>query len=257
MRLIATLLCWIFLHTTLSGQVILLRRKQVAAAGGGPATYDNSSLGKCLGPGGGSPECTTDTTLTFSHTTGSGSHRALDVFCAISGGSATVQPAISTVTHAGSQSLSEVATSGGNYRIRHWSLASGTEPTSGANNIVVVLSAALATTQAVLSCAAITWSGIDQTNQFSDSGDAASGSDATAEWSFTTVGASDLGVIAVCNGTSVGTSTNATVRQDAADDGNGACNTIGLATAAAGVSSGVWTVGNDSWLTLTAVKKGG
>lgn len=240
----------------MDAQIVVLRRGSVPS-GGGPATYDAVSNGKCNGPGGGAPECVTGTTLTFSHTTGSGSNRSLDVFCTISGGSATVQPAILTGVHATAQSLSEVATAGANYRIRHWSLANGTQPTSGTNNIVIVLAAGLTTTQSVLSCSAVSTSGVSQTTQFSDSGDAASGADTSAEWSMTTIASGDLGLIAVCNGTSVGTSTNATVRFDATDDGNGACNTIGVATAVPGVSSGVWTVGNDSWLTLTAVKKGG
>lgn len=243
-----------FLAVRAEAQIVVIRKRSAAEGeGGANAAYDAVSNGRCCGNG----QCTactaSDTTLTFSHTTGSGANRALDVFCGVSGPSATAQPAITSVTYAGSQSLTSVGSVGGNYKIEHWGRLA---PTSGANNIVVVLASSLSTSNGELSCAAISTSDVDQSAPFTDSGDGASGTDTSAEWSMTTSNSGDLGLIAVCNGASVGTTTNGTVRYDQADATQTACATLGLATAVAGVTSGVWTVGNDSWLTLTAVRNG-
>ena len=214
--------------------------------------YDNASSGKCAGTGTG---CSTGTSqVTISHTTGSGSDRSMIVGCAVSGPSGAAEPAISTITYAGGQSLSQKKSQGGNYRLEYWALPDGTQPTIGANNVVITLVDNLNGLNSALSCGVITFTGVDQTAQFTSSNNGNGGTGTTASLTLSANGANDMGFNFVCNGSSVGASTE-TMRIDATDDGNGACNTLGVATSAGGDTNHSWTVGSDSWLMVGGALK--
>jgi hypothetical protein len=97
-------------------------------------TYDNSAGTNCT-PG----ACTS---ITYSLTVGSGSNRALIVWVFISGsGNYAAAPAVTAVTYAGVSLVQISVINTTNYEAHSelWALPAGTQPTSGANNVVVTL----------------------------------------------------------------------------------------------------------------------
>jgi hypothetical protein len=211
------------------------------------ASFDAQSSGQCT-----QDTCASSTTLTISHTTGSGSNRAMavGVFAACAGGDTV--PAVSTVTYAGSQSLSEIQSENPatNRRGYLYALPAGTQPTSGANSLVVVLAsnlgAACSTSNGVLSAVILTASGVNQTTTFTSSIDG-SGSGTTASLTLSSSGANDLGVHFVCAGGGI-TSTTETERGPKIDNTINTCASVHSATAAGGDTAFSWTIPSDSWI---------
>lgn len=222
------------------------------AAAGGPVTYDNSSKSQCTAEGcdgGGS------TTMTWSHTTGTGSNRGMAVGCSVAGSSSTVEPNISTVTYAG-VSLSQLVKRDANYDTYIWTLPDGTQPATGANNVVVTLASALVTvSQDYLTCAAITVTGVNQATAWDVTDCTGAGSSTTASCTLSANGSSDLLAVFVCNGTSIGTAGSGLTSRQSTNNGAGACNSLGAGTGTGGTTAVSWTVGSDTWQILAAAWK--
>lgn len=232
-------------------QDFLVRRIGQAASGGGTVAYDASSKGSCLG---GSTCTAGDTTLTFSHTTGSGSNRGLAVGCTVSGGGGDVEPNISTVTYAG-VSLSQLAKRDDNYDTYIWTLPNGTQPATGANNVVVTTASAISGSSPIITCVAISASGVNQTTAWDVSDCTGAGTSTTASCTLSANAASGMLVVFACNGTSIGAvGAGLTSRQSSNSTAN-ACSSFGGATGTGGTTAVSWTVGNDSWEILAAAFK--
>lgn len=195
------------------------------------------------------------TTLTFSHTTGSGSNRAMAVGCTVAAGSGTAMPNISTVTYA-SVSLSQLAKRDANYDTYIWTLPNGTQPTTGANNVVVTLASALTGTSPTLTCGAITYTGVDQTNAWTVSDCTGAGSSGNATCTLGASGANDMLFVTACHGTELTTvGSGLTLRQNI-DSSLNACGSLGVATGTGGTTSVTWNVtGTDSWQILAGALK--
>lgn len=196
----------------------------------------------------------TGTTLTFSHTTGSGSDRGIAVGCVVGSGSADVQPNISTVTYAG-VSLSQLAKRDANYDTYIWTLPDGTQPTTGANNVVVTLAGAMVGSATRLRCAAITATGVDQTTAWTVSNCTGAGTGTTASCTLGANSASDLLFVVVCNGTSIGSSGTGITSRASVNDSTGSCSSLGVGTGAGGTTAVSWTVGSDTWQILAGAWK--
>lgn len=214
-------------------------------------TYDASSKAFCVVNG----SCTSgNTVLTFSHTTSSGTGRGIALGCTVGGGSATVQPNISTATYAG-VSMSQLAKRDANYDTYIWTLADGVQPTSGANNFVVTLASALVSGADTLTCVGISWTGGNASTTWTVSNCTGAGNSATASCTLGASGASDMLVVFVCNGTSIGAVGTGLTSRQTTDDSAGACNSFGGATGTGGTTAVSWTVGNDTWQILAAAAK--
>lgn len=219
--------------------------------GGGSVSYDNATYGGC-GPTGESASCDTDIQLTFSHTTGSGSNRAIVVGCTVAQGSGDVEPNISSVTYNG-VNLSLLAKRDANYDTYLWTLPNGIEPASGTNNVVVTKASA---SSGVIACVALTVSGVDQTTTWTASDATGAGSGTTASGTLSSNSSGDLVVIAECNGTSIGNPTGAITRRAFHDNNFFACASFGMGTAAGGTTALSWNNnGNDNWQMLGAAFK--
>lgn len=230
--------------------VSILLLLSIATASWGAVAFDAVSNGSCV-----FATCTaSSTTLTYSHTTGSGSDRAIVVGVCVSGLSSQPQPSISTVTYAG-VGLSSKKHQGGNYYCEYWSLADGVQPATGANNVVIVLSGSLPSAASnIMTSATMTFTGVDQTTAWTSTDNGNSGNGTSATLTLSASGADDMGADFVCNGDSV-TSTTETSKFIAAANTNGACNTLGAAIAAGADTSLSWTVGNDNWILIGGALK--
>lgn len=221
-------------------------------SGGGSVSYDNATGNSCT-----VATCTTTTnihdTLTISHTITSAN--SLAAYVCVSGSSGTVQPHVSSATWAGSQSLSQVLAGTGNYYCDIWALPAGTSPTTGTQNLVIVLANSIAGGSDIFMGVAISMAGVNGSQVYRTSSPTQNnGSGASAS---VTLGASvsgDLAVAAVCSGTT-GTKTpggSQTARATIAGNDSGACNTMQLTTAAGGTTSNTWTIPSDSWRVVGA-----
>lgn len=219
---------------------------------GGPVTYDASSKSQCTAEGcdgGGS------TTMTWSHTTGAGSNRGMAVGCTVAGSSSTVEPNISTVTYNG-VSLSQLVKRDANYDTYIWTLPNGTEPASGAHNVVVTLASGLGTvSQDYLTCVAITAAGVNQTSAWDVTDCTGAGSGTSATCTLSANSSNDLLAVFVCNGTSIGAAGSGITSRQSTNNGAGACNSLGGGTGAGGTTAVGWTVGSDTWQILAAAWK--
>ena len=231
-----------------------------AAQLGAAVTFDAATGAYCATDGSCSAATTfplpTATTLTYAHTTGVGSNRAIAVFVLIGCSGTDVSPSISSVTYAGvslsNTSLPNVtAGSGPPRRGMVWSLPAGTQPTSGANNVVITLSGSLITACPVnnprVMSGTVTASGVDQTTTFTGSG-GSSGSGTTASTTLTS-GANDLVAHSGCSGDNTSAPTGTS--RWANNDTQTSCNSNVGATAAGGTTAPQFTVASsDSWIEL-------
>lgn len=209
--------------------------------------FVNSTSGFCT-----EGNCTSGTTLTVSHNATGANAMAVGIF--IGCGTGETAPTISTVTYA-AQSLSAVTTeSPVAARIGAiWALPAGTSPTTGTNNLVVVLSSDLgACDQAILGAQIITASGVDGTTLFTSFGDN-SGSGTSATLTLGSSGSSDMTVSFVCAGNGI-TSTSETERGPKITDVTNSCGSSHSATASNDINLS-WTIPNDSWITLGGALK--
>lgn len=252
LRWVLLLAYWLGLAGSATSDVLVLKHK---AAAGGAAAFDAVSSGKCV-----SSACTGGSkVLTYSHTTGAGANRAMAVGVCITGDSAANMPATSSVTYAGvglvSKHKRQVGTT--KYYCELWSLPDGTQPTSGANNVIVTLAAIQPSASDVMVSIAVTATGVDQTTAWTSSANGNDGTGTSATLTITGSGANDLGVHFACNGTSVSTTVGAgeTSRTVTATDTGGACNTMGGATAVGADTAFSRTVGNDSWIIIGGALK--
>lgn len=214
-------------------------------------TFDAATTQQCGNNG--PTACTvSNTTITVAHTTGAGSNRAMTVGVFIACASGQTAPLVATATYATTQVLSQIQHTVPNVsRVGDlWALPAGTQPTSGANNLVVVMTGDIATAcstgTSTLSVAIITTAGVDQTTTFTSSG-VNSGTGTAATLTLGASGASDLGVSYVCAGDGV-TSTTETERGPKITNQNNSCGTIDSATAAAADTSLSWTIPSDTWI---------
>lgn len=210
-------------------------------------TYDNATFATDACP---SQACG-GTTQTVSFTVGSGSNRQLAVFASIGCNSGNTAATVSTVTYAGvglSQTVHR-SPSAANY-VDLWTLPAGTQPTSGANNIVLTYSSSNSCTggirDGVRKMGAIAVAGVDQSTTYT----ATNGADGTGTSSSVTLsssGASDLVVHSSCAGSILSAPTGTSRWHDGNDltscnDGNGA-------TASGGTTTLSSTIGaSDSWV---------
>jgi len=222
---------------------------KAVVAGGSTATFDAVGNANCNSATCGT-NATPASTLTYSVTVGSNSNRAFVVYVCLSGPSGTVQPSISGVTYA-SVSLSLYQHISGNYYCDIWKLADGTQPTTGANNVVVTMPSLIAA-DSVLSSGAISAYNVDQTtNLVAASYAASSGTGTSATLTLGSSNANDLVTTAVCSGsTGAQTQSFGTTRFSNAGDNHGACNVVSGATAVGATTAIAWTVVSDSWRTL-------
>jgi hypothetical protein len=195
------------------------------------------------------------TVLTYSHTTGSGSNRGLAVGVCVSGPGATTQPVTNSVTYAG-VSLVSKKKQGTTYYCELWSLPDGTQPTTGANNVVVTLASAPSGTNAILLSAAVTFTGVNQSTAWTSSSNGNGGTGTSVTLTLSANNAVDMGVDFACHGFGF-SSTTETSRVNNTDSG-AACNSFGVATAAGSDTSLSWTsASSDSWLIVGGSLNGG
>lgn len=197
--------------------------------------------------------CIDCSSLTFSHTTSTGSNRAIAVGACATGPSGTTQPAVTSVTYAG-VSLTSKRTEGTTYHCDLWSLPDGTQPATGANNVVITLAGTTTGLNNRLRGAAVTFTGVDQTTAWTSSNNGNNGNSSTSTLTISASGADDMGIDFVCHGTDV-TTTTETDRLNI-DDGAAACNSLGVATAAGGDTSFSWShSGADTWIIIGGALK--
>jgi len=188
-------------------------------AGGGSVAYDNDTQ---------QLQIVTTNTTTFSHTT-SGANRALVVYVILSG----ISQSVSTITYAGTSlaligARDDSDTSG--TRIEAWGLAA---PASGANNVIVTLSAS----NAAWDVSAVSFTGAHQTggsttfNGFT--GADADGVTASVSVNITTT-SSDM--VTDCSASNSNNGTTSSPGTQIWQDNSGATNTQGQYYASTGTS---------------------
>lgn len=211
-------------------------------------TIDTPTRGTCTGAGGAAP-CTSGTTLTFAHTANANSNRALAVSITIGCDTADTPPTVSTVTY-NSVGLSSVESAAGTgSRVYLYALAAGTQPATGANNVVVTLASNISTctvagANARVNAIAFSAYNVNQTTTFTDT-NIATGNSTTPALTLTGSGAYDAGFHAACAGQDV-ISTTETIQVNY-DDNTTFCSASGAATAAAGDVNFSWTITSDFW----------
>lgn len=204
-------------------------------------------------------------TLTYSLTVGANSNRQLAVFAFIGCNSGEVAPTVTGITYASVAMSSTISLSAGSNSQRGYMflMPAGTEPATGANNVVVTMSGGLIAacitggTGSVdaLNSGAISTYGVDQTAPLvTGSPKSNSGSGTSATLTGFTSGASDLGVNSLCAGGGI-TSTTETSRWAQQGTTDNSCGTNRGATAAAADTSWSWTIPSDTWLMVGGVLK--
>jgi len=196
-------------------------------------TYDNSA----------SSNCTVCSSLTYSLTVGSGSNRAMAVWVLLSVTFPSTQyPYVTGITYAG-VSLIPIATRAftdiGIGRAELWALPAGTQPTTGANNVVVTLSGT--GTMDSMHSGAISVAGVDQTQTFTSVQTNSIKDTYSAYMTLPLSGANDLVFDGVCGAASVD-STSQTQRALNNVDSSTGCNNDGIATASGGTVYLSWAV---------------
>lgn len=213
----------------------------------GAVTYDNSASDYC----GTDAVITCDsggTALIYPLTVGAGSNRALAVFATIMD---YTSHSITGVTYNGvALNLVESrSNSVSSYRVELWSLPPGTQPATGTNNVVLTLSSGA---PLALLSAAISVSGVDQTNTFTSQVAIDSGS--TGEFlnyikaaiQIPSSGPNDLVICYACNGCDTPAwDSPATARITDYVSCSIQCNSQGLATAPGGTTRLSWTIYDD------------
>jgi hypothetical protein len=196
-------------------------------------TYDNAA----------SSNCGVCSSLTYSLTVGSGSNRALAVWVFISYNifNFPAAPYVTGITYAG-VSLIPIAIRAGSDetigRAELWALPAGTQPTSGANNVVVTLSGTAQMNS--MHSGAISVAGVDQTQTFTSIQTNTGGNGYSAFMTLPLSGANDLVFDGVCAGYSVNsTSQTQQVINNVSDSTS--CDNDGIATAAGGTVYLSWT----------------
>ena len=219
-------------------------------------TYDNSSISNAVA---------TASSLTYSLTVGSGTNRGLVVFVGV-GSDCSLNsnpPTISSVTYAGvsliqidNMNFFPVPCSGGPLtRLYIWSLPAGTQPISGANNVVVTFSAALraAGPKETVQSGAVSVAGVDPATTFSSflSGNFNTGSPQSIN--LTASYTNDLVVSFVTNGGSI-TSPVAPLSQVKINnvDAGTTANNSALATGPGGTTSLGWNIDAADGVTMIA-----
>ena len=165
--------------------------------------YDNSANARSTG---------TPSSLTYSLTVGSGNNRALAVFAGIGCSGGSTARLVTGVTY-NSVALEQVVheiPDPARY-VDLWALPAGTEPDSGAHNVVVTMSD-------VLNCGniesgAIAASGVDQTTVFTST-DGNSGTGVTASATLASSGANDMGIHGECAGSTMTTTPETSLWSD-------------------------------------------
>lgn len=160
-------------------------------------------------------------TVTFSHTT-SGANRGLLVYVILQGTAQTV----STITYAGVSmtfidALNTTCASA-NCRVEAWGLAA---PASGANNVVVTLSAS----NTAWDVSAISFTGVIQTDPIADGFQSANGAVNTLSVTVTTGQSGDL--VSDCTGSTVNNGTTSSPGTQQWQNNTGPTNTQGQTTA--------------------------
>jgi len=190
------------------------------------------------------------TTLTIPLTVAANSNRSLAAVLFIGCAGSDTAPNISTVTWDTTQSLTqlEAAAPASSRRGQLWALPAGTQPNTGAHNLVVTLAAALngcASNLSRLHGGVFSVYNVDQSTTFTDT-NVNSGSGASATLTLTGSGANDLGFDGVCAGDGL-TSTTETSKWSVTNT-NTSCNSSGGATAAGSDTSFSWSIPSDSWI---------
>ncbi len=222
------------------------------------ATFDASSRASCNAS---ETPCVVNggfSTLTYAHTVGSGTSKELGVFAFVGCNTGDTAPTVTGITYNGQALTSIVAdTTNAAWKGYLFAWPTGSEPTSGAHNVVVTLSGNLTSctlggVKSIQSWAASA-QGVDQTTTFTSSG-SASGTGAAAALTLSSSQAGDLGIEAVCGGNGV-TSTTETVQVTNTFTHNG-CGSLGGATAGGTDTSFSWVVPADHWILIGAAFKG-
>lgn len=210
-------------------------------------TYDNSTSATdtCLSQACGG------TTQTVSFTVGSGTNRQIAVWASIGCNSGFTAATVSTVTYAGVGLSQTVHRSPAASRyVDLWTLAAGTEPTSGTNNIVITYSSSTScsggTEDGQRKMGAISVAGVDQTTTYT----ATNGNDGTgtsASVTLSSSGASDLVVHSTCGGSTLSSPTgtqrwHSGNEKTTCNDGNGATATGGTTTVSSSLASDTWVI---------------
>lgn len=238
--------------SVLRRSVIALLLLLVASPAWGQAVFDAVGNGHC-GTIAGETACGGGgTTLTYPITLGVGSNRQISVFGFIGCANGTETPPTATATYA-TQALTQVLTSAPSGRRSYlWAWPTGSQPTSGLDNVVITLSGTDCTPANGfgLQSGAISATGVDQATTFSSTNSASGDSSTTPSVTISTSGASDLVVFAVCNGTSVTNNGNNVGTQRWLSTGISAlatCDNSGGASAPGGNLTLTWTAGVDFW----------
>lgn len=193
------------------------------------------------------------TTLTYAIDVGSGSNRQLAVFAFIGCGGVEVAPTITGVTYAGTSLTSIISNVSPASSRRGYLFAwpTGSQPTSGLNNVVVTLSADLNLTcnggTRTLHSGAFAVTGVDQSTTFAST-NSSTGAGASATLTLAGSSANDLGVNSLCAGDGITSSTE--TEQWQVDDTNSSCNSEGGATSTGTDNSLSWSIPSDSWIML-------
>lgn len=259
MRALAILLAWAILWEPCiaTGQLIVIPRRGRAAAGGGSVTLDTVTSAAIHCDGGSAP-CDGGTgtvpTLTFSYTVGAGSNRALAVTACVAGNSGSTQPLITGITYATVALTQKLHTIPGTNRYCDiWTMADGTQPATGSNNVVVTTATVLASGDDNMNVGVFSATGVNQSQQFrtsSPTGNSGASGNATLTLGASTSG--DLVISQACHGTTL-TSTTQTQKWLNNSIQLGACATTGGSTATGGTTSLGWTVsGTDTWIQIGA-----
>jgi hypothetical protein len=180
---------------------------------------------------------------------------AVSVLVGCSG--AVTAPTVSSVTYNGVSLSQTEHVSPATSRLGDvWQLPAGTQPATGANNVVVTFSGSIFTacvSSFRISIVAWTASGVDQTTNYTDT-NTNSGTGTSGTLTMTGSGASDAGFHHTCQGDNITSTTETEIFQ--VDDSASSCNSAGGATAAAADTSWSWTYGaSDSWIMVGGVFK--
>jgi hypothetical protein len=216
--------------------------------------YDASASSQCDATADATiAECTSvRTVLTYSLTVGSGSNRQLGVMTFVGCRSSGTAPAVTSVTYAGTtltQQTSNTTNAPRKGYLHTW--PTGSQPTSGANNVVVTVDTDLITgcgdSYGNIMSGAIAVTGVDQSTTLSSSANNTGTSGTSLTLTIGTSGANDLGIHGGCTGSTM-SSTTETSRYTTEYTEN-SCGSMGGATASGGDTSFSWTsAASDSWV---------